>query len=571
MAIFTHRKPLTLGTVLLFFWLLVACGCSGKPVKQDRDDFFRNWKDFARKSQPASPAAKREQVTIPNGRHLGTQGSMDGPDPRSEEAPPPGGDTADASTGPEALPESPASSPSFPTVEISIKMYDVRLSVLLRTLARAADQNILISENVTGTANINIKNVPWDKAFSAILRTYGLTYSWEGNIIRIFTLQDLDHQMKLIEADQQLLNKRQETELALLEIEQRKASKQEEIRLIEPLETRLIPIQYADAAKLKRNLEQFFPKTKEGSGRGAIALDEHTQALIIQATRSDLEMMIPLIEALDQPTSQVLIEAHIVEAGRDTAWELGVKWGGLYGHERGSKNYWITPGIGGEGVIGETLEEPIAPSTGLFTNPATLESETGLNIGFLTERPGQYILQMQLSALQREGKLNILSSPSITTMDNQPATIESGREVPFQTVEDDEVNIEFKKAVLSLTVVPHVIGKDTLRLNILTHKDELDFSNDVNGNPTIITKKAETNVILFDGETAVIGGLTKETASENESGIPLLKEIPLVGALFKGRSRDSNMEEVLIFITPHILKPRSLIGGIDTRPNNGGD
>ena len=129
--------------------------------------------------------------------------------------------------------------------------------------------------------------------------------------------------------------------------------------------------------------------------------------------------------------------------------------------------------------------------------------------------------------------------------------------MPFQTVEDDEVKIEFKKAVLSLKVTPHTIDESTLRLKIVTHKDELDFTNDVQGNPTIITKQAETNVILYDGQTMVIGGLTKETTSAGESGVPVLKDIPLLGRLFKGSNKSNNMEEVLIFITPHILKEQA--------------
>ncbi len=132
----------------------------------------------------------------------------------------------------------------------------------------------------------------------------------------------------------------------------------------------------------------------------------------------------------------------------------------------------------------------------------------------------------------------------------------SGDEVPFQTVEDGEVKIEYKKAVLSLEVTPHVIDKDTLRLTIHTKKDELDFSRTVAGNPTVITKNAQTNVILFDGQTTVIGGLNKESQQKGDQGIPWLKDIPLFGYLFKGESKSKQMEEVLIFITPHILEEK---------------
>jgi type IV pilus assembly protein PilQ len=166
------------------------------------------------------------------------------------------------------------------------------------------------------------------------------------------------------------------------------------------------------------------------------------------------------------------------------------------------------------------------------------------------------LLALQLSALQEEGKLNILSSPSITTLDNQSALIESGAEVPFQTVEDDEVSIEFKEAKLKLEVTPHVIDNHWLKMKIVTNKDELDFSRTVQGNPTIITRKAQTNVLLFDGQTTVIGGLNQQSDSDTKTGVPVLSDIPLLGSLGKRTNKSKKMVDVLIFITPHILKQK---------------
>ncbi|MGD8676352.1 MAG: type II and III secretion system protein, partial [Desulfobacterales bacterium] len=166
-------------------------------------------------------------------------------------------------------------------------------------------------------------------------------------------------------------------------------------------------------------------------------------------------------------------------------------------------------------------------------------------------------LSLQLQALQQEGRLNILSSPSITTLENQIALIESGSRIPIQTVENGEVNIEYVQATLRLEVTPNVIDGEALKLKILTNKDEPDFSRPVAGNPTIITKKAETNVILLNGQTTVIGGLNKETTSSNQSGIPYLKDVPGLGWLFGSRSRSGAMEDVLIFITPYILEEKA--------------
>jgi type IV pilus assembly protein PilQ len=170
---------------------------------------------------------------------------------------------------------------------------------------------------------------------------------------------------------------------------------------------------------------------------------------------------------------------------------------------------------------------------------------------------GNSLLALQLQALQSEGMLNILSSPSITTLENQAALIESGDRIPIQTVENGEVNIEYVEATLKLEVTPNVIDKTTLKLKIITNKDEPDFSRTVAGNPTIITRKAETNVILFNGQTTVIGGLSQETSSATSDGIPELKDIPGLGWLFGSKTRTKNMDELLIFITPHILAEKT--------------
>ena len=163
--------------------------------------------------------------------------------------------------------------------------------------------------------------------------------------------------------------------------------------------------------------------------------------------------------------------------------------------------------------------------------------------------------------MQDQGKLHILSSPSITTLDNQLAFIESGEDVPYQSIGQlGEVNIQYKKAVLKLEVTPNVIDENTLKMHIKVNKDEADFSRTVLGNPTIITKNAETNVIQNDGQTIVIGGLSKEASSRSNTGTPFLEDIPGLGYLFKRKSSADRMEELLIFITPHILKPKAAGG-----------
>ena len=163
------------------------------------------------------------------------------------------------------------------------------------------------------------------------------------------------------------------------------------------------------------------------------------------------------------------------------------------------------------------------------------------------------MLDIQLSALQQAGKVNILSRPSIATLDNNEAIIESGAEIPYQTVEDGEVKVEYKEATLKLTVTPHVISDNMVRLSILANKDEVDTSRTVLGNPYIIKKRAKTQLIVMDGTTVVIAGLSKERNTTGKYGVPGLKDVPGLGWLFKNSSSAAEFEDLLIFITPRIL------------------
>lgn len=492
----------------LFFLLTLLGGCAHQDKNKEDDLFFKQWKATAEKSKGYSPKARKRNLELP---------------PRV--------------ISPEEMAQKTAKEERpLPTQKITMRMHETDVAVLLRALTRSVGLNLVVNENVKGTVNIDVKEASWDQVFLSILNTQGLSYAWDGNIIRIVTLEDKNKSLEQLATEQKI------------------KAQQKDMELVEPLITRVVEVQFTNAAKLKTNLEKFLSLDQEGKPIGSVMVDEHTNSLIIQAIYGDLKRMLPLIGDLDKPTPQILIEAHIVEASKETSMELGVQWGGLLN----DNDVWVYPGANSTGVVGNQLSTGgIDPTSGWASNfpspSGTSSAVSGFTIGFAAEDVGKSIIAAQLAALQSEGKVNILSSPSITTLDNQKAIIESGKEVPYQTVENGEVKIEYKKAVLSLEVTPHVIGEKTLKLNINTKKDELDFANAVQGQPAISTKKAETNVLLFDGQTTVIGGLSKENSLKSESGLPWLKDIPILGYLFKGNRNNDDMEEVLIFITPHIL------------------
>jgi len=509
---FHYKKKVSCLTIALFFGMFMVVGCAGEKMTK-KDPFFEKWEKMADISAGHSPAPRsretiRELVKMEQGRlkaekeHVGGRG--------------------------------------LPNTPISLKIRQADVKVVLRSLARIVDQNVLIKDDIKGDVSIDFKNTPWDQAFSSILKNQGLAYEWEGDIIRVMTITDKEQDLK------------------------RKTQDKDE-RLLEPLITIFVPIDYAGTKDLKDNLNDMLTKDKDGKPRGSIRVDEYSHGLIITAIRNDLEKMIPIIEQVDKPTHQVLIKANIVETTKNTARNLGIQWGGWYN----TGNFYVTPG----GTI-PTAGQPAAPVFGApglsgygfgvnFPVSATAMSAAGGagSLGLMFGTIGGNILELQLNALQQDGKLNILSTPSITTMDNQMAYTENGQRVPYvtQQVSGGVVTntVTFEDVVLRLEITPHVIDGQNLKMKVVVKKNELNPAVNVLGNPGFFKKETSTNLIVKDGETIVISGLTKQTVQDTESGLPGLKDVPVLGWLFKSQSKSDTMEEVLIFITPTILPLRA--------------
>jgi type IV pilus assembly protein PilQ len=433
------------------------------------------------------------------------------------------------------------------------------VKAVLLSLSRTAGQNILIKDNVKGEVSVDLNDVPWDQAFKAILRSQGLTYVWEGNILQIMTIEDL------------------ELDLQVSSIREKRHAQLMGERQVAPLLTTTIRIDYADTKELMENLKVLLAKDEEGKTRGEVRMDEHTNSLIIQAIRSDIVQMVSLIKEIDKPTHQILINAKIVEASKIAARSLGIQWGGTF--RKG--NVQLTPGgtTATSGTSGSSGSSGSSGNSGgpLLGNPGLSGEGFGINFpigeeiiqkagglgsfGLLVGSLGGSILDIQLSALEEDGQVRILSSPSITTLDNQMAFTENGERVPYLSSSGSNSssasqNVQFVDAVLRLEITPHVIGTNYLKMDIKIKKDEVDPVRNVEGNPYITKKQTETTLIVQDGETIVISGLTKQTISKDLLGVPVLKDIPFLGWFFKGETKSDNMEEVLIFITPHILPYR---------------
>jgi len=513
-----NRGKIWFLTTFLFTALIVA-GCAAN-IKAQKDPFFEKWDTLAKTAEGHSPAP-REGIL-----------------PLAEED--------KASLFAEDKEER---SKQLPSRKISLKMRQADVKAVLRALARIEGKNILIKNDIKGDITVDFSGVPWNQAFRTILSNQGLDFEIDGDVIRVMALEDMERELK-------------------------RKTQEFGVRQVAPLETKVININYADAKGLKDNIQEFLTKDKDGKPRGSVRVDEHSNSLIIQAIHDDLVKMAPIIEKIDKPTPQVLIKANIVETNKSTARELGIRWGGMYKAAVDNSNLWVTPG----GTTSSS-SAPVDPIGGKYTpsygttglsgqgfafNPSSQTSAiTGAGtLGLIFGTIGGNILEMQLNALQSDGKLNILSSPSITTLDNQTAYTENGDKVPYVTQEVSGGNItrsvKFEDVVLRLEITPHVIDGKTLKMKVEVKKDEVDTTRSVEGNPFIIKKKTSTNLIVRDGETIVISGLSKQKRQDAETGIPWLKDMPGLGWLFKSVGKTENMEEVLIFITPNILPVHSI-------------
>lgn len=474
----------------------------------------------------------------------------------------------------------------LPTTLINMQLHNTSVDAILMLMARAAGVNLVLSPGVHDIKGVSFKfeNVPWDNAFRGLLRSHGLTYFWEGEVLQVYSLQDIEHDINMMER----LQKHQ--------------SMAAEKGRLDPLVTSIIKLRYITAGKsgnvtqrtsqsdnrtdsyaqrssrqevthtaIAERLVPLLSRDESGNQRGTIHFEPDTNSLVVHATRQDTNKLLRLLGHLDQPRPQVHIQAHIVETSKEMARDLGIQWGGRLAGVNAGQPWVVAPGVGSASDGQRPIFDIGQGSGGMAGNfPADLTTTlTGLSFGFITGSANY--LEMQLSALQQDGKLNILSSPSITTTDNHTAFTKSGEEVPYVTYEYNSDNlrtqdVKFKDAVLSLEITPSVIDKNSLQLNIHILKDEVDFTRTVSGNPLILKKETQTQLVVGNTETVVISGLTKEVSRQKLEGVPWLQNIPGLGALFRRDNTGSLMEDIVIFITPTILPERPISQPQNTAP-----
>lgn len=382
--------------------------------------------------------------------------------------------------------------------EISLDVQGAQITSVLRTFSEFADVNIVPGPEVEGKVTFKLEDVPWLVALDTVLRANG--YGWEQaeDIIRVSTLEKLNSER----LNDQVAERKREDFM--------------------PLETHVVQVSYASAEEMKKALETLL------SGRGKIGTDERTNSVIVTDIRDRIERVREMAKVLDFKTPQVEINAKLVDVDARVARDLGIRWG-ITGLNQGDAS--------GQGTVDAQIAGEVANvQFGLAGTDADLDVE--------------------LQALETENKAKIISNPRITTADNRLARIIVGKKVPL-VVADEAGNAitQLTTIGIKLEVTPHINQDGRVTLDLFPEVSDLSSQATVQGGIIIVTAQAETRVIVKDGETAVIGGLIRTNESNVHRGVPILKDIPLLGYLFRSTNKVMEDRELLIFVTPKILKP----------------
>jgi len=409
--------------------------------------------------------------------------------------------------------------------KVSLDFQDADLANVLRLLSDVSGLNIVIGENVKGKVTLKLLNVPWDQALDLVLKMNNLGQVREGNIIRVATLADIAKQQ-----------------------DEEASAKNARIKA-EDLVTKVIFVNYAKADDLAGTLKKYL------SPRGEITVDSRTNTLIVKDIDKELNEAVALAKTLDERTPEVQIEARIVQADTSFAQSLGIQWGvALSGVNKNSV-------FGIQGINSATGVTP--PPFGTFAPdfavnlPASVNGmnavpSAGFNFGKFTNYPIN--LDLRLSAGELNGLTKTISSPKVTTLNNVKAKIEQGQSIPYQTSSANTgPTTTFVDANLVLEVTPHITPDQSIIMLVKTARDSLGSFSGPAG-PSIAKRQATTEVLVRDGETTVIGGIFEDEKNDTTTGIPLLSRIPILGWLFKSQSTTDTKTELLIFLTPTIVK-----------------
>lgn len=434
---------------------------------------------------------------------------------------------------------------------LTLNFQDIETRAVLQLLAETSGRNIVVSDTVQGNVTLRLRNVPWDQALDIVMTTKGLDMRQNGNVIIVAPAEEIAAR-----------------ETADLEAQQM-------ISELEPLYSEFLQVNYAKAGNLA-SLISGGGGNSMMSDRGSIAVDERTNTLLIKDTADRLQDIRRMVVTLDIPIKQVLIESRIVVVNDDFSRDLGIRFGVTAFNQNSSDGVTVISGtgIGTDTMVGSVLDNLADPANGTIypISLPSLSNRYNVNVP-ISDAAGRFslavletdfLVDLELTALEAEGRGEIISTPRVITANQKEARIEQGVEIPYQQASSSgATTVQFKKAVLSLTVTPQITPDNNIIMDLKVHKDsvgQIISTGGLGGTvPSIDTRSIETQVLVADGQTVVLGGIYETELRETISKVPLLGDIPAIGFLFRSKQVVHNKAELLIFVTPRILKQGSSI------------
>ena len=398
-------------------------------------------------------------------------------------------------------------------------------------MSKVGEINILVGDEVAGSVTAQLIDVPWDKAFNALLdlKNYAADFDVASNLIRVHSPSNLTAQEATKSARASAVKKKVELEDS-----------------VEPIVSEIFRLYYISPAEAKATLNALFSSDNDGFSPIKITEEKTTRSVIVRGKSADLDVVDKLIKEIDVRTKQVLIEAFIVEANSDFERALGTRLGGYY-NRKGR----IIGGVQGS----STGDGPINSGTaglGAATDSITDFGAAGATSGIgILKKTGSAVLKAEITALESLGLVKTISNPKVITLDNQVATITQGEEIPYASSSAEGSDTSFKEAALKMTVTPSIIGDGNVLLDIQVNNDTPNRSNA--GDPAINKMEISTKLLVADGDIVVIGGIKKNSVSNSKQQMPGLGDTKVIGNLFKGKAKADSLDELLVFIAPRIL------------------
>ena len=417
---------------------------------------------------------------------------------------------------------------------VSFRFKALDYAEAMQLMGKIGGINILVGDEVAGAITAELVNVPWDKAFNALLdmKNFAADIDVTSNLIRVHTPSTLTAQENYKSTRAAAVKKKVELEDS-----------------VEPIVSEIFRLYYISPSQAKSTINELFTASGE-SGFSPIQITEEitTRSIIVRGKSEDLDVVDKIIGEIDVRTKQVLIEAFIVEADSDFERALGTRLGGAYQREQESIGG-IVGGTTANSAIGTSsaaLGGVVDSVTDFTTNAAGATSGIGI-----LKRTGSAVLKAEIQALESLGLGKTISNPKVFTLDNQVATITQGEEIQFQATGSEGANTSFKEAALKLTVTPSIIGDGNVLLDVQVNNDSVNRA--VSGEPGINKMEIATKLLIADGDIVVIGGIKKNKIFDTKENIPGLGNVPVLGNLFKGSRKSDSLDELLIFIAPRVL------------------